>query len=490
MTISYLFYDIESTGLSKAFDQVLQFAAIRTDQRLKEIDRHEIKVKLRPDIIPSPLAILTNRISMAELADGHCEHEATRQIHQLLNEPDTISLGYNTLGFDDEFLRFSFHRNLLPPYTHQYRNGCRRMDLYPIAIIYWLYKRTVLDWPEVNGKPSLKLEHLGSANRMVSGQSHEALVDVETTLKLARRFFEENKMWQYLEGYFDKETDAHRMNELPIAFQSGAGDHCKGLMISGEYGSHQNYQIPVISIGESIPYSNQTLWLRMDQPQLRETTPQSIAETTWVIRKRLGEPGILLPPHDRYWKRIGDERNALFEENLKWLQANQEVFQQIVNYYREYRYPFIPNLDADASLYQIGFYSRADEKLCHAFQQASPIEKAHLVDRFASPDARTLAWRVLARNYPEALPTGYLPEFKQYLRRINPPREKDALVDYREQRRTTPKDALIEINRLKQAGELEINQLGLLEDLEDYIQTQFKLDTDQHGQALIDFGND
>ena len=129
MTISYLFYDIESTGLSKSFDQVLQFAAIRTDHRLKEIDRHDIKVKLRPDIIPSPLAILTNRIPISDLANGLCEYEATGRIHRLLNEPETISLGYNTLGFDDEFLRFSFHRNLLPPYTHQFRNGCRRMDL-------------------------------------------------------------------------------------------------------------------------------------------------------------------------------------------------------------------------------------------------------------------------------------------------------------------------------------------------------------------------
>ena len=313
------------------------------------------------------------------------------------------------------------------------------------------------------------------------------MVDVETTVELARRFFEEKKMWQYLEGYFDKETDAHRMNELPIAFQSGAGDHRKGLMISGEYGPRQNYQIPVISIGESIPYSNQTLWLRMDQPQLCETTPQSIAETTWVIRKRLGEPGIILPPHDRYWKRIGDERNALFEENLKWLQANHEIFLQIVNHYREYRYPFIPNLDADVSLYQIGFYSRADEKLCRTFQEASLEKKANLVDQFSSPDARTLAWRILGRNYPAALPAEYASEFKQYMQRINPSREKDALVDYREERRTTPQDALVEIIRLKQTGELDRNQLRLLEDLADYIQTQFKLDTDQHGQTLINF---
>lgn len=488
MTTSYLFYDIESTGLSKAFDQVLQFAAIRTDPKLNEIARHDIKIKLRPDIIPSPLAILTNRIPVADLAGGLCEYEATGQIHRLMNEPETVSIGYNTLGFDDEFLRFSFHRNLLPPYTHQYRNGCHRMDLYPAAIIYWLYKRKILAWPEINGKPSLKLEHLGSANRMVSGQSHEAMVDVETTVELARCFFKEKKMWRYLEGYFDKETDAHRINELPVALQSGSGEHRQGLMISGEYGPRQNYQIPVISIGESIPYSNQTLWLRMDQPQLRETTGQSIAQTTWVIRKRLGEPGILLPPHDRYWKRIGDDRIALFEENLKWLRDNQDIFHQIVNYHREYRYPFIPNLDADAALYQIGFYSRADEKLCRKFENASLEEKVNLIDGFSSPEARTLAWRVIARNYPEALPAAYAEKFEKYMQRINPPREKDALIDYREQRRTTPKDALLEINRLRQSGEVDGNPLLLLEDLENYIQTQFKLNTDQHGQTLIDFG--
>jgi exodeoxyribonuclease-1 len=488
MTISYLFYDIESTGLSKAFDQVLQFAAIRTDPHLDEIDRFNIKVKLRPDIIPSPSALLTNRISVPKFAEGLCEYEATQQIHRLMNEPHTISLGFNTLGFDDEFLRFSFHRNLLTPYTHQYRNGCRRMDLYPITIMYWLYKRKILLWPEINGKPSLKLEHLGSTNHMVTGQAHEAMADVETTIKLARRFLEEKKMWQYVEGYFDKDTDAYRMEELPISFQSGAGDHRKGLIIGGEYGPQQNYQIPVISIGESIPYSNQTLWLRMDQPQLRETTSQSIAETTWIIRKKLGEPAILLPPFDRYWNRLGDARNAEFEKNLKWIKANHELFQQIIAYHRSYRYPYIPNLDADASLYQIGFYSRSDEMLCRTFQGASLEEKANLIDRFSSPDARILAWRVLFRNYPEALPSKYAAEYKAYMQRVSPARERDALVDYRGERRKTPKDALADIDRLKQSGELNRKQLRLIEDLGNYIQTQFKLDTDQDGQTLIKFG--
>ena len=58
MQNSYLFYDIETSGLNKCFDQVLQFAAIHTDLELNELERHEILVKLNPDTIPAPQAML------------------------------------------------------------------------------------------------------------------------------------------------------------------------------------------------------------------------------------------------------------------------------------------------------------------------------------------------------------------------------------------------------------------------------------------------
>lgn len=473
MTSSYLFYDIETTGLNKAFDQVLEFAAIRTDHQLNELERHAIAINLRPDVIPSPGAILTNRIAVSDLTRGICEYEATLKIHQLMNQPGTISIGYNTLGFDDEFLRFSFHRNLLPPYTHQFKSGCRRMDLFPMAVLYWLYKRDVITWPEIEGKVSLKLEHIGAANRMTSGQAHEASVDVAMTLELARRFYRKKKMWQYLEGYFDKETDAHRMRELPVAFRSGAGDHHQALMVGGEFGSSQQYQVPVISLGTSIAYPNQTLWLRMDLPQLRRTKADSIAETSWIIRKRFGEPGILLPPQDRYWKRIGKERSTVFDKNIAWLQENPDLFQEIITYYREFSYPFIPNIDPDAALYQTGFYSRADEKLCRRFHSVAEEQKADIIAQFANPVPRELAERILFRNNPANHRSAYDPQRHTYMQRINPLTEEDALLDYRGERRTTPSGALAEIKHLIQAGDLDDHQQQLLEDLAAYIKNAF-----------------
>ena len=53
----YIFYDLETTGISPAFDQPLQFAAIVTDLDFKEIERIDIRCQLAPHILPSPWAL-------------------------------------------------------------------------------------------------------------------------------------------------------------------------------------------------------------------------------------------------------------------------------------------------------------------------------------------------------------------------------------------------------------------------------------------------
>lgn len=96
MQNSYLFYDIETSGLNPCFDQVLQFAAIRTDLELNEIARHEILIKLNPDTVPSPQAFLVHQLEFAQFTTGMCEYEAISKIHKLFNTPGTITIGYNT----------------------------------------------------------------------------------------------------------------------------------------------------------------------------------------------------------------------------------------------------------------------------------------------------------------------------------------------------------------------------------------------------------
>ena len=137
---TYIFYDLETTGQNPCFDQVVRFAAKETDCNLNIINEHNISVKLRNDVIPHPKALLVNRLNINQLSKGILEYEAFHKIHKIMNKPNTINIGYNSLNLDDKFLRFGFYRNLLDPYTHQYGTKFRA-DLYNMVFMYYLYKK-------------------------------------------------------------------------------------------------------------------------------------------------------------------------------------------------------------------------------------------------------------------------------------------------------------------------------------------------------------
>jgi len=451
---TYLFYDIETTGLNKSFDQILHFAAIRTDLQLKEIERHEIKIKLNPDVIPSPYALITHKIGINEMLEGVSELEAIEQIHQWINTPGTISLGYNTLGFDDEFLRFSFYRNLLKPYTHQYANQCYRMDIYPMTVMFFLFKNNVLTWPEKENTISLKLENINAANQLVAGRAHHAMVDVEVTLELARRLQTEREMWDYLHGYFKKETDKTRVQQA---------QHNIALLVNGKFGRQAHYQCPVLFLGNHQHYTNQTVWLRLDAEEFTQITPEILAEKFWSIQKKWGESYFILPYKERFTQHLTPERIQLAEKNKQWLEKNPAVFKEIVDYYTHYKYPVFPETDTDARLYMDGFWSPAEELFCQRFHTFSLEEKVKLVEQASHVKLRAQALRILGRHYSDALSSPQREEFADYLRQI------DTHIDYQGKKRLTPEAALQEIKQIRAEKVLDEEDARLLGDLERHL---------------------
>ena len=111
--------------------------------------------------------------------------------------------------------------------------------------------------------------------------------------------------------------------------------------------------------------------------------------------------------------------------------------------------------------------------MCRRFHESSMENKTKLVDQFKSPDARELSSRVLFRNYPESITGNLIEASKKYRQQIDPIKESDALVDYRGYNRATPVGVLGEINRLRHTGDLDKEQLELLNELQNYIQTTF-----------------
>lgn len=413
---TYLFYDIETTGLSKCFDQVLQFAAIRTDTELTELSRHEYQIKLNPDVVPSPIAMITTHIDLNMMQQGETEYDAIQMIHALLNKPGTVSVGYNTLGFDDEFLRFSFYRNLLPPYTHQFANQCGRMDIYPMTLLYYLFNRDVLNWPEIDGKVSLKLENINAANQLATGQAHNAMVDVEATLNLARRLMQSRKMWDYTLGYFNKRTDLERCDQLPIALETADHFYREGLLIQGKLGMANNCIAPVMRLGQHERYKNQTIWLRLDNEALLSLKSDQAAEI-FITRKKMGEQDIVLPPQTRYLKHINESRQQLSQQVRDHLKATPDLLNALKDYHLNYTYPDVPNIDIDAALYTQPFAKPAVEKLCRDFHQADPTEK-YAIAKQLPMGKREQARRILARHYPDVLSEKERLEFEAHCQAV------------------------------------------------------------------------
>ncbi|OQY53186.1 MAG: exodeoxyribonuclease [Desulfobacteraceae bacterium 4572_89] len=417
---TFLFYDVETSGLNPAFDQVLTFACIRTDFSLTEISRELITIQLRRDIIPSPHAFITHCLTIDELKHGITEYQAAQQIHEIFNTPGTISFGYNSLGFDDEFLRFLFYRNLLDPYTHQYANQCSRMDMLPVTALFRVFCDHVMKWPHLeDGRSSLKLELISNENQFTtSGRAHEALNDVEAVIELARIFSQEKNIWDYALDFFNKTKDVLRINALKKEIRIGNKPFRLCLMVSASFGPKNNYLAPVIHIGESLPYKNQSLWLRLDREKVFEKNEESGIYDLFVIRKRPADELIVLPYLDRFMGKLTQTSQQSSQKNLEKIQSDPNLFFKTIQYHLEYKYPVIPDMDPDAALYQSGFFSSSEKKEINKFHGAENSDKPIVCESITSIRVKTLAKRILSRNFEDLFPIQSNPEYADHLRRL------------------------------------------------------------------------
>lgn len=103
--MGFVFYDLETTGISPAFDQPLQFAVIRTDNNFAEIDRVNLRCRIAPHIIPSPQALIVTGVTTEQLVDPSLPSlfEFTQTITELTERCSPATLvGFNTIRFDEE----------------------------------------------------------------------------------------------------------------------------------------------------------------------------------------------------------------------------------------------------------------------------------------------------------------------------------------------------------------------------------------------------
>lgn len=187
-TMMFIFYDTETTGLTAGFDQILQFAAIVTDDNLEPIEEVNLRCRLQPHIVPSPGAFAVTGVYPSEVAKANLSHyEMMCQIRALFEKyTPTISAGYNSIRFDDPMLRQAFYQTLNPVYLTN-TGGNSRLDIMKLVHAVSEYAPDILRIPiNDKGKPSFKLELLALENGLLHEDAHEAMSDTLATLGLAK----------------------------------------------------------------------------------------------------------------------------------------------------------------------------------------------------------------------------------------------------------------------------------------------------------------
>jgi exodeoxyribonuclease I len=227
---TFFWHDYETSGRDPRIDRPVQFAGVRTDLELNEIEPPvNWLAQPAPDVLPDPQSVLiTGIVPQRAAQSGMVEAELAQRIEAELARPGTIGVGYNSIRFDDEFTRFLLWRNLFDPYSREWRHGCSRWDLQDVVRCCWSLRPEGLQWPryhegDLAGRPSFRLEDLARANGLVHEAAHDALSDVRATIALARLIrSKQPRLWEFCLKLRTKDGAREQMPlERPFVHLSG-----------------------------------------------------------------------------------------------------------------------------------------------------------------------------------------------------------------------------------------------------------------------------
>jgi len=396
--VGFVFYDTETTGLRKGFDQIVQFAAIHTDAELNELDRFDLRCRLQPHVVPHPRALLANRLSIERLTDQALpsHYEMVREIRwRLAQWGKAIFIGYNSIRFDEEMLRHALFQCLFPAYLTS-SPGCGRADAMHIVLAACAEGTPCLTLPlGPDGQPTFRLEAVAAANGCDLGSAHDALVDTETTLALCRRVASgAPEVWSRFIRTSNKSVVAELV-EAELVF------------VLTEFFRFEASHRFVSYLAREVGSPNGRLcWNLAEDPAAAARLSQDelgslIAEAGGPLRRLRvnAAPALAMtwdaPPD---WQ-LGDVAEA--EERAEWLKANPDFGARVAELQSCRWADRAPPLHPEQQLYD-GFPDEADQALMADFHEESKGGRREIIDRFADPRLRVFGRRLLHMEHRSA----------------------------------------------------------------------------------------
>ena len=406
--MGFVFYDLETTGISPAYDQPLQFAAIRTDDNFAEIERINLRCRIAPHIIPSPQALVVTGVMPAQLVDPALPSlfAFTQTIIDLTERwaPATW-VGFNTIRFDEEVLRQAFYQNLQPNIYATQFNGNNRLDILTAVYAVWCRNPGLLNWPtDDTGRTTFKLDRLAPANGFNAHNAHDALGDVEATIHIARKIAEgDPALWLAILHNRDKQNvmatlETFRPVDLVLRFGGGPPRPYVGCFCGTADGNPTQAAFFDLEAGDP-----EVLMLADDAALFRavDGTPQIIRGIATNKVPSLFQVANPDPEHMR--------KAALIAANPAF---RARVGQAMAERYVED--PDAPPPPVEKQIYG-EFYSKVDRDLLAEFQQADWLRRQEIAGILTDARLRQLGRRLIAFHAPEILTEADAAQFDGFL---------------------------------------------------------------------------
>lgn len=428
MAVTLLFYDLETSGFNPREARIMQFAGQRADLNLKPLEEpHNYYIRMTEDVLPEPDAILVTGITPQKtIAEGLSEAEFLKIFHERIALPDTIFVGFNTVRFDDEFMRFLHYRNFYDPYEWQWKEGRSRWDLLDMVRMTRALRPKGIKWPvDTTGKPTNRLELLTAVNKLDHANAHDAVSDVMASIAVARMIRNKQpKLFDYLLMLRDKKKVAELVHSgQPFIYTSGKyANEFEKTTVVATLAEHPNR--PAVLVYD----------LRYDPEPFFKMSPEALAEA-W--RRRKEETGPRLPIKTLQFNRcpaiaplsVLDESSEkrlklspkILKANHKKLLSNDQFAYQVskalalLDEQRQARL-VQDEIDVDAQLYE-GFFDDQDRTKMSVVRAADPEELASLNVSFRDDRLRAMLPLYKARNFKTTMTDEDRKAWQRYLER-------------------------------------------------------------------------
>ena len=457
-------YDLETSGIDSAFSSILQAAAVCVDENFNEIDRFNLRGKMKKEYpIPHPKALLVNDVSVDQLQNHeNSNFSLISEIQKkFLSWGECIFIGYNSIGFDEHHLRQSFYQSALPPYLTN-TNGNKRGDALKLLHTASASHPNAFVRPINNdtGKPTFQLSEFARVNNISQEKAHDALYDVEATLEVCRLIKERcPDVWVSAMQTASKSDVYAKIDQDKVFCASRffrGKEYTHGITYITKNPSYENHIYCF-----DLKHDPETIF-DLDRADLKKLFKGK--NKCFHIIKANEQPILLDEQHLYQSEEYKNENPDTIAKRMKMIRSNKSFIEKFQNLLIDMQDD--KNLSQDQSdkplerqIYD-GFPDSKDNYLMSDFHAAIPEKKFEIAEKIKDMRYKEFAKRVMYNEYSD-----YLPE-KELIKRDQLVARNHLTLD--EKSWCTIPQALNAIDDLRESEE-EVN-LSRLDEIDEYIQ--------------------